>query len=97
MEAFLKVPPALAFQDIDVMRPGKTSFRRAWAQWKSIAGHIRWQAPEKIVVLSSGPETFFVCRLLAMVFRTTKIFVVLEGMASDVMQTTLGQNQNERR
>ncbi len=79
MEAFLKVPSALAFQDIDVMRPGKTSFCRAWAQWNSIAGHVRRQAPEKIVVLSSGPETFFVCRLLAMAFRTTEIFVVQHG------------------
>ncbi|MBV8589538.1 MAG: hypothetical protein JO212_05670 [Acetobacteraceae bacterium] len=76
---------ALAFREIAVLPPGGISLRRMRAQWRAIAGAVRQHAPQTAVLLSSGPETFFVCRALVTAFPSLRLFVIQHGGLAEIV------------
>jgi hypothetical protein len=83
VEQFGPLPPGTQFCDIDVPPPGGVHFRRFMAQWKAIRLAIRRRRPRAIILLSSGPETFFAARAIVAEFAAVRLFVVLHGNLID--------------
>lgn len=83
VEQFGPLPAGTQFCGIDVPPPGGVHFRRFIAQWKAIRLALRRQRPRAIILLSSGPETFFAARAIVAEFAAVKLFVVLHGNLID--------------
>jgi hypothetical protein len=83
VEQFGPLPPGTQFCGIDVMPPGGVHLRRFMAQWRAIRLAMRRKRPRAIILLSSGPETFFAARAIVTEFATVKLFVVLHGNLID--------------
>jgi hypothetical protein len=61
------------------MPPGGIRLRRIWTQWQTLNSLVRQFKPHTIVLLSAGPETLFVARLLVQQYRAIQLFIVMHG------------------
>lgn len=71
--------PDITAEPIEVMVPGGIHLRRMRAQWQALSGLVRRHRPRTMVLLSAGPETLFVARLLVTRHRALRLFVVMHG------------------
>lgn len=71
--------PSMATEPIEVMAPGGVHLGRMCAQWRTLSGLVRQHRPSTMVLLSAGPETLFVARLLVARHRALRLFVVMHG------------------
>ncbi len=65
--------------DIEVVQPGKVTFKRFMVQAHAILGLTRRLSARVVVCLGTAPETLFACRVLAMIQRSVRIIAVLHG------------------
>jgi hypothetical protein len=79
------LPARVRPNDIDVPPPGGVSAGRFFAQWRAIRGVMRRAKPRVVVLLSSGPETFFASRSIVSEFSSVVLFIVLHGNLNDAM------------
>ena len=82
---FGPLPARARYMHIDVLSPGGISFRRFVSQWLAIRRIMRQASPRAIILLSSGPETFFASRLIVSEFSSVRFFIVLHGNLNDAM------------
>lgn len=76
-------PRALAgasWQEIEVMAAGGVKPGRILAQWRTLSALVAQHRPSRLVLLSTGPETLFVARALALRFPRLRLFLVLHGV-----------------
>ena len=66
--------------EIGVLPPGGVTRARFVAQWRAIRGAVRTTGARTVLLLSGGPETFFVARLLVALDAGLRLFVVLHGL-----------------
>lgn len=79
------MPPGIAGTDLAVMEPGGVRLSRALVQWRAARAIVRAERPRFLVLLSSGPETFFAARALAAEFSDLEILIVLHGNLNDAV------------
>lgn len=70
---------AVPWQEIAVPPPGGVHLRRMRAQWRALSGLVTPGEPATLVLLSAGPETLFVARLLVLRHRSLRLFAVMHG------------------
>ena len=80
LEADPQVLGASAWQEIEVMPAGGVKPSRILAQWRTLSALVAQHRPALLVLLSSGPETLFVARALALRFPRLRLFLVLHGV-----------------
>lgn len=81
-------PAALAqatWQEIEVMEAGGVKLRRILAQWRTLSALVAAHRPAVLVLLSTGPETLFAARALALRHRGLRLFLVLHGVLADAI------------
>ncbi len=86
VESSCRLPPQVSTIDIAVPPPGGVSVRRLTAQWRAfraVMGGVN--KPRAVILLSSGPETFFASRLIAAEFGAVSLFIVLHGNLNDAV------------
>ena len=72
--------------DIDVPPPKGIRFSRFVAQWRAMRTVMRHvPAPRAIILLSSGPESFFAARAIVTAFPSVVFFIVLHGNLNDAI------------
>lgn len=71
--------PGMATEPIEVSAPGGVHLRRMRAQWRTLDGLVRQHRPKTMVLLSAGPETLFVARLLVTRHRALRLFAIMHG------------------
>lgn len=81
LQDHLNIRTGISHLEIEVAPPGGIKFGRFRAQVAALVRAVRSSGSSTLIVLSSGPETFFAIRLIAMIFRSCRIFVVLHGNA----------------
>ncbi|MBN8928174.1 MAG: hypothetical protein BGO51_07880 [Rhodospirillales bacterium 69-11] len=79
------LPASVRWSEIAVMAPGGVHASRFHAQWRAMRDLVTRTRPRVLVVLSSGPETFFAVRALAAAHSGLRIFVVLHGNLNDAV------------
>ena len=67
------------WHELAVMPPGGVHLRRMFAQWRALAPQVAEHQPAVLVLLSAGPETLFVARLLVLRHPTLRILAVMHG------------------
>lgn len=85
-QTVLEADPALRdlpYRAIEVLPPGGVTRARFLAQWRAIRGAIRATGARSVLLLSGGPETFFVARLLVSLDAGLRLFIVLHGMGPE--------------
>lgn len=81
-------PAALAaatWHEIEVMEAGGVKLRRILAQWRTLSALVAAYRPAVLVLLSTGPETLFAARALALRHRGLRLFLVLHGVLADAI------------
>ncbi len=79
------LPPQMSAVDIAILPPGGISLRRFAAQWRAIRATVRDKRPRAVILLSSGPETFFAARAIVAEFGAVALYVVLHGNLNDAV------------
>jgi hypothetical protein len=79
------LPPHISAMDIAVPPPGGISLRRFAAQWQAIRAMLRYHRPRAVILLSSGPETFFAVRAIVAAFSNVTLYVILHGNLNDAV------------
>ena len=81
------------WQEIEVMPAGGVKPSRILAQWRTLSALVAEHRPELLVLLSTGPETLFVARALAMRHPRLRLCLVLHG----VLATAIGWRSRDPR
>jgi hypothetical protein len=79
------LPPHMSATDIAVPRPGGISLRRFAAQWQAMRAMVQYKRPRAVILLSSGPETFFAARAIVAEFGAVALYVILHGNLNDAV------------
>jgi hypothetical protein len=79
------LPPFTSAVDIAVLPPGGISLRRFAAQWQAIRAMVQSKRPRAVILLSSGPETFFAARAILAEFGPVALYVILHGNLNDAV------------
>ncbi len=80
-----ELPPLASGVDIAVLPPGGISLRRFATQWQAIRTMVRSKRPRAVILLSSGPETFFAARAIVAEFGALALYVILHGNLNDAV------------
>jgi glycosyltransferase involved in cell wall biosynthesis len=85
VRAVRSLPHRVQCVDIAVPPPGGIRFSRFVAQWRAMRLLMRQGRPRAVILLSSGPETFFAARAMVAMFRSVVFFIVLHGNLNDAI------------
>lgn len=86
VKALRPLPERVKCLDINVPPPGQISFHRFAAQWRAMRAVMRQRpAPRALILLSSGPETFFAARAIATSYPFVVLFIMLHGNLTDAV------------
>lgn len=83
MERSAPFPKNVRVVNITIARPEEGRVWRLYRRWVAFQRLGCLQNVWAIIFLSSGPETFFIARLLADIFRGARVFIVLHGNVRD--------------
>lgn len=78
-------PLNVPVEAITVLPPGGVTLRRMRHQWRTLSGLVRRHRPRTLVLLSAGPETLFVTRLLVTRYPGLSIFAIMHGNLSTIV------------
>jgi glycosyltransferase involved in cell wall biosynthesis len=84
VRAVRSLPDRVQCVNIAVPPPGGVRFTRFVAQWRAMRALMQ-KGPRAIILLSSGPETFFAARAMVAMFPSVVFFIVLHGNLNDAM------------
>ena len=83
--AIAAVPAGVPIETIAVLPPGGVTLRRMRHQWRTLSGLVRRHRATTLVLLSAGPETLFVARLLVARHPGLRVFAVMHGNLSTIV------------